>query len=205
MRNKARNLLQPAGFSLMEIVIAISIIGIMSAVAVPMIASYIDGAKRTRAENDIQTMHSGFFKMYNDTNIPPGWRSCPNTGGNGTTDSPRDWLSSVTGVVTDSGGAGLQTNVEDMDNHMLYQCSNSESINGTAYNTAGGSWLGPYVDEADKLDPWGKPYILMIEDYTPSDPGWILSAGGSDAILSTAKDANTVGETDVGIKLIFRQ
>jgi general secretion pathway protein G len=60
------------GFTLVELLIVISIIGILSAIAVPAIQKYIERGRIAKARGDIDMIHKAIILLELDTGLWPG-------------------------------------------------------------------------------------------------------------------------------------
>jgi len=61
---------------LVEIVIAVAVIGIMAAATVPLIRSTMEKSKRTRADAEINSIRDASVALYSDTQSVPFHVSC---------------------------------------------------------------------------------------------------------------------------------
>jgi general secretion pathway protein G len=95
------------GFTLIELLIVISIIGILSAIAVPAFHKYIERGRIAKARGDIDMIHKAIILLELDTGLWPGGQP-PATvfsGGGGTPNEVWDLSTAAAGLV--AGGSSF--------------------------------------------------------------------------------------------------
>ncbi|MBF0239839.1 MAG: prepilin-type N-terminal cleavage/methylation domain-containing protein, partial [SAR324 cluster bacterium] len=180
-----------AGFSLVEIVIAIAVIGIMSAASVPLIKSTLDKSKNSRAKSELEEVRNAAVSFYGDTFQLPGAKACSGTGVPG-------YMNTDKAAVT-AGTATASGTLDDLDDHFNTNCNGKAAGSNYTDSSLGGAWRGPYM-EANRLDPWQESYILIKGAYNSTSPGIAMSTG-TDLKLDTKTDgtATDLGTGDVGL------
>lgn len=166
-----RKLTHRDGFTLIEIVIAVAIVAIFAAALSPMVFRHLEDAKLSKAQNEAETVATAVLSYYKDTGAWP-YTNADGPTGNGVT---RMISSSV--VATGAGpGAGTgaalwgtQGTTKPLGDYLYYNNPDDDS-SATGVNadeaaadwplTGRGSWRGPYVDQYDFTDPWGKAYVV---------------------------------------------
>ncbi len=201
------------GFTLLEIVVVLAVIGALVAALSPYVFGYIRDAQRTQAQNDANRVAEAIGKFLQDVGIPPykNNTSSPKSqvkqagdydclvGGAGndyttatdltTSDS---WTSSG-GIQCQSGSATRDT-IED---HLITNTPGGSS--GKAYGTSGKTaWKGPYLPSIPS-DPWGNRFLVNIGKLDPSVTKgvWVISAG-PNGNLETAADASATSAINPG-------
>ncbi len=89
-----------AGFTLIEIVVAVAIIGIFAAVISPMVFRHLEDAKITKAQSETETIGTAILSYYKDVNK---W---PLTNTNGPGGNTIDRIMSSATIATGAGGGG---------------------------------------------------------------------------------------------------
>jgi prepilin-type N-terminal cleavage/methylation domain-containing protein len=110
-RGKAvwKQLKDQRGFTLIELVVVIAILGVLAAVAVPMITNYLDGAKERSYKAELDRIQSAVDAFYGapDNARFIGKRQYPLIGRNGSatcaTSSPSCTTATTTAEITDDG------------------------------------------------------------------------------------------------------
>ena len=63
------------GFTLLEIVVVLAVIGAQAAMLAPVVFRYIDDANRSRAQSDANVMTAAVQQMYRDTGRWPFYKT----------------------------------------------------------------------------------------------------------------------------------
>ncbi|MBF0288374.1 MAG: prepilin-type N-terminal cleavage/methylation domain-containing protein [SAR324 cluster bacterium] len=204
MKLTRKQLRKYGGFSLVEIIIAIAIIGIMSAAAVPLIRASIDKSRNTRIASELEDLRNATITFLGDNLENPGTQDC-----NGTADGANKVLLS-SNQATWVGATGVLNgdDVEDLDSHL----STGEAAGGIAGDTGStacnalyttGDWKGPYVRANDTTDPWGQPVVLLVNGYTTANRSLAVSAGADETLDTDIAGTTAVGD-DIAIPIILQ-
>ncbi|MCB7129995.1 MAG: prepilin-type N-terminal cleavage/methylation domain-containing protein, partial [Candidatus Brocadiales bacterium] len=158
------------GFTLLEIVIVLAIVGIMAGILVPMVRTYIGSAKTQRAEQDTKALGEALLAFNKDTARFPIWRS-------GTATTPSDPIfpvlrtedgdmPSVQRFPVAIGFFGWNARSSDTFENQLEK--NAPGGSGTAYPATGEfAWRGPYMGPI-RMDPWGNRYLCNAGALKPN-------------------------------------
>jgi prepilin-type N-terminal cleavage/methylation domain-containing protein len=179
MLNKKSN----RGFTLIEMVVVLAVIGILAAILTPTIAKNINDSKIARASNEVQVIAAAVASFYKDLGRWPT--------SNGTAGNP-DYLYMLFGpgdVYTNAGAGtanwlstaawGTATARGDLFlNHLVQNAP--EGVPNSYATTGPVKWDGPYLTEI-KADPWGSHYACNIR-YT-----WNLTTNAA-AVFSAGPD-----------------
>lgn len=209
------------GFTILELLIAIVIIGILVAIIVPVYVSRANQARITACQTDLDGLKSAeehaaidtsyFYRLYTlidgkkGDGIPP---SLPNDSIVGV----RDELSRTD--ATNPTNMFIDTNMTPPDGGQLYTGAQATLIydrlarDETAFN-----WNGPYVNYSRKytyadfnnptpkgpvglpLDPWGNPYMLFTSKGYVQEPEGVIVPNvtiGTNTYSCTGFDRATV-------------
>lgn len=199
------------GFTLMEIIVVVAIIGLLAAILAPQVAKYMKDAKISKARADVNTIAASIGDFYKDTGK---WPTANNTdGSNGNSKSnpgvyvlgsyqgnnPRGHSAATTQWITWFGKPYPSFNAGDTFRNQLVlnHPGNKDGIN-EGYPLKKGAppglsltdilgWNGPYLKTCP-ADPWGHRYYCnVISLYYGTgayiyDQCWIISSGPNGII-----------------------
>jgi len=182
-----------AGFTLLEIIVVLAVLGALAAIMTPVVFRYIDDANVSRAQGDVTSIAAAINKMYKDTGRWPiketgtdnaAWAAATDpsiltsaTGCDATDADLATCDTSEPGVGTTAWS--FTTKADSLDRHLI--------TNGATYATTGNkAWKGPYLDNITSTDPWGRSYLVNIRGAAPAnDDKVIVISAGPDGILQT--------------------
>lgn len=190
-----------SGVTLIEMLVVIAIIGIITAVMVPMVTKYIDDARVARAQADCNAMRTAVLGFYKDTGR---W---PDTSGAAATLPSNLYTVYSQGTRALGGGAlawGDTTASSRMRSHFVQNVPGANVYPVTGER----SWRGPYMAE-DKADAWGRAYEVNVRAAYTQTAGeasavYCLSAGPNmtfDTVFLQAGSAAVVGGDDIAIRI----
>ena len=169
------------GFTLIEMVIVLTIITILAAVMTPVFRGYIERARINAAQTDVKHIAAALLQFSADTKMWPIYRS--------TNVTPLGTTSNVFSVLE---GPGDEPEVADSITDwsgLLSDVSGTTSLDGilntnyfllTTDSIVG--WNGPYLELG--TDPWGGRYLVTASNLNRRSPyaAYIISAGPNQII-----------------------
>jgi len=216
MKSTSTGGVRQGGFTLIEIIVVLTVIGTLLAALAPLAFSYIDDARRTQAQNDVNQIASAIAQFMKSTGLPP-YKN------NTSTDKIPAWVSpDFTCLVGSQGNAFTATDdstatwsdcytatstAEDtIENHLITNTPGGSSTK--AYKTTGrNKWEGPYLPSVAQ-DPWGRAYLVNIGQMDPADSpaqaAWVISAGANGLLETTFAQNAATSVTASGDDLIAR-
>ncbi|MBF0238650.1 MAG: type II secretion system protein GspG [SAR324 cluster bacterium] len=173
------------GFSMVEILTVLGIMGLLSAALVPLAGKNIEEAQNARAQGELQGLNSSLTSFYQDTGwypYIPGAVSYQNTG------------NVIMELRTIDGTQKTGTTFQNIQFHLI----ENES---TRYR----NWRGPYMSNT-MVDPWGNTYKVLTKAFCPNVAAsrvvWAFSAG-RDGTYATAITHTAVQADDIGV-IVYR-
>lgn len=194
------------GFTLVDVIVVLSVVLLLTGIAVPMLSGYMEDGRRVRAESEIDTIAAALMRMNKDTGLHP------TRNGSGSGDQVHVLFSGPTMPTANPFTGGHQwvtwamnaTRGDLLDNHLNLNRPQGQSAG--AYPTKGSAaWRGPYCAGSTPLDPWGRPYVVnVIASFSPHATNhkrmWVLSAGPNGRIDTPAAStaATELAGDDIG-------
>lgn len=167
------------GFSVIELVVVLTILVLLAGVLVPIVSGELSSARITRAQTDMKTVADAFARYKSHTGA---WPANDAWNPNKTTDEPLEGFACLyVNTHNKSGWAGpyLNTGVKGPD----------------------GAWaLAHDFGQGNKkglMDPWGNPYRVYVFGRNGSmgpGGGLVFLSAGDNGIVDTNKDRITSGE-----------
>lgn len=194
------------GFTLIEMVVTLAIIGILATILFPLVNNYIDGGRLARAQSDVTAIGNAIGRFERDLGRYPMFT----TASGGIADSNANVVllygpntNSYALLSESSGGHSLWTSpgVSDtFDDQFVANTPGYATSNNPAKQFV---WKGPYISVDS--DPWGHPYLVnIIEAKSGSGmAGFVLSAG-PDGIIQTGFAQTTSSFSALGDDIVYR-
>jgi type IV pilus assembly protein PilA len=64
-----KNVKSQSGFSLVELMVVVAIIGVLATISVPKVQGYLSKAKKTEAQNNLGMLYTGEMNYFTDNNV----------------------------------------------------------------------------------------------------------------------------------------
>jgi len=190
------------GFTLLEVAVVLAVIAILAAILTPIVTSYIDQSRTTRANSDVKKIAEAFLLHQRDTGFFPVYKAGDEVAGNptqncevsGTTSS----LPSGTNDASWAGALGCTgTQIGLIQNYVNVNTlglSTNAASSGTAFR-------GPYLDGLAASDPWSQPYVVNARALSANDQtlwAFAISAGPNGGLNTVANQAKASGNMTTG-------
>lgn len=205
----ARSRASQKGFTLVEVIVVLSVVLLLTGIAVPMLTSYMEDGRRARAEAECKVVGAAMMSFYKDAGVYPARNSA------GTNSTLYSLLTGPTMPTTSPFTAGHNwitwgmnaARGDLLNNHLL--TNTPQGASAAAYPTTGtNQWRGPYLAGSSPLDPWGRPYVInVISGYYAHATNYkrlfVLSAGPNGRFDTSANATATTDITgdDIGVMM----
>jgi len=191
------------GFTLIEIAVVLAIIAILAAILTPIVTSYIDQARVTRASSDTKKIAEAALLYHRDTSVFPGYDTFAHASANAGV-GLKDCLTSDGSTPTFASGTPCGS-TGDLFRYLNVNTMGIFTNNATAETVGGGiKFRAPYLDGLGGQDPWGTAYLVTSKNFanaaagTTSNYAFAVSAGPNTTIDTTFAQAKvTAGLTSV--------
>lgn len=208
----SKNRAQQSGFTLVEVIVVLSVVLLLTGIAVPMLSSYMEDGRRARAEAEVKVVMAAASQLYKDVGVYPARNSSGTNNylftlytGPALTSNP--WSNNHRW----SSWALNAQRGDRIDNHLM--TNTPQGAVGGAYPATGNMrWRGPYVAGETPLDPWGRPYVINVlsgwrTDNTNYKRMWVVSAGPNGRFDTNyrARATDDIAGDDIGVMFMQRQ
>jgi type IV pilus assembly protein PilE len=201
------------GFTLVEVIVVLSVVLLLTGIAVPMLSSYMEDGRRARAEAECKVVGAAMMSFYKDVGVYPARNS------SGTNNYVYSLFTGPTMPSTSPWAAGHNwitwgmnaTRGDLLNNHLLV--NKPQNTGAAAYATTGSNkWRGPYLAGSSPLDPWGRPYVINVisgfySNATNYKRLFVISAGpnGRFDTAATATATTDITGDDIGVLMSQQQ
>jgi prepilin-type N-terminal cleavage/methylation domain-containing protein len=202
-----------SGFTLVEVIVVLSVVLLLSGIAVPLISGYMEDGKRARAAAEVNVIAAAVTAFYKDVGIYPA-----RSGGGAdntlyvlATGAAQPTSNPFTAGHAFATWAMDATRGDVLDNHLVHNRPQGNA--SAAYSTTTKfRWRGPYLAGPMSEDPWGRPYVInVISAWNNSATNYkrvfVLSAGSNGRIDTDrfATATTDIAGDDIGLIAHQRQ
>jgi len=184
------------GFTLIEVAIVLAIIAVLAAILTPLVASYLDQARISRAQADLRTIADSIKLYRRDTGRYPIYTSNANylsalvsDGTHTTFVGPGNTPGDNSGGTWNLAATTATTTLELWINANYSGVSTTNTFPKSAFR-------GPYVAHID-TDPWGNEYLLNAGNLANTTNHAFVISAGPDGNLETLKTQSATAALSV--------
>lgn len=186
---------EPHGFTLIEVIVVVSIIAVLAMMITPLIDRHLNDARITRAASEAQTIATAMLNFNKDTGKWPIFQ-LPATNIT-TTSAIFTTLYSPGTYPTPSVDAASWAPATAARGPIRDQLEFNQPLYGTSGKFA---WRGPYVTNAGE-DPFGNAYVINASNlaFGATSAAFVLSAGPDGTIQTTFAQSIGSGSTAIAV------
>ena len=199
------------GFTMMEMVIVLAIIGLLAAVLTPMVTNYVDQSRVAKTQSDVRTIGEAIGRFKRDVGRYPMWSTAnallQDSSANVVT--LRGPGNLPTEASTTAWTSATPTDADCVTNCQFDQLQNQLLTNAPLYATTSSlakpfKWKGPYMDS--DTDPWGNMYLVNIIHCKSSSSNacFVLSAGPNGKVETPFGISKTTSVSPSGDDILYR-
>ena len=174
------------GFTMIEMVVVLGIIGVLAAVLTPLVSNYVDQSRIARAQSDCRTIGDAIARFERDVGRYPMFTSA-STGTGLMEDSDANVIrlegpgSSVSDTSGNSSNWVNGSTASTLVNQLL---TNAPGYSTTSSLAKPFKWKGPYLNP--DTDPWGNKYLVnIINAKSASGLACFVLSAGPDGVVQT--------------------
>ena len=184
------------GFTLIELAVFLAIIAVLAAILTPLVTSYIDQARTTRAVADVRAIAQAYALHIRDTGEFPIFANAT-AADTGTTAFQEYFTTDTSAEPALAGGISGWTNYTAVGTSGSVDKYLNTNILVLPTNNPGSgrvAFRGPYLDLSDTLDPWGNAYIVTALNLVDAalNAGFVMSAGPNGLINTADNQTGTL-------------
>ena len=198
------------GFTLIEIIVVVAVIGLLASVITPLIVKHLEDSKISRTVSDLKMIGAALGDFYKDNArwpvfIDPTLPLTENNNlflltGMGNDAAFINRAASDTRFWNETGGWPAER-IDKLEDHLIY---NEPPAN--RYNPS--RWKGPYIAKLTP-DPWGNHYSVntayLFDSFPEGEVVWVLSAGKDQTWETDISQLNSssllVGGDDIAFRI----
>lgn len=198
------------GFTLIEVLVVLSVVAALAAILTPVVVRYVDDARNQRATSDVKVVGSALGQFFRDLAKGPVFTDASLSSGDltvlyGPGNSPN--VSSTPGWPS-SGGTFDETaaSAGTLEDQLISNAPGYATTTPSGVRPGqGATWQGPYMGDVGG-DPWGNRYLAAVEGFQQGvDEAVFVVSAGPDGLVGTSADQESAGELSVGDDdIVFR-
>src|SRR5436853_1516232 len=199
------------GFTMIEMVIVLDIIGTRAAILTPIVTNYVDQSRVAKAQSDARTIGEAISRFEKDVGRYPMWATANAALGDSTANivTLRSPGNLPTEAATTAWTSATPTDSDCVSGCQFDDLQDQLLANAPGYATSASlakpfKWKGPYLDST--ADPWGNIYLVNIINCKSSsnDACFVISAGPNGKIETAFNIAKSSSVSPANDDILYR-